>query len=142
MRTILFTILAVIAGLTLAFVLVISVELFSFVVHPFPEDFDGSQAAMCEHVANYPDWVLALVVPMWAFTVFASVWVVQKIGNVLAAVVVGALLLVAVGCNQWMLPYPIWFEAANIVAFPLATVGAIGCAWPKNVASGVDTANC
>lgn len=141
MRTILFTILAVFAGLTLSFVLVIAVELFSFVVHPFPEGFDGSQTAMCEHVANYPGWVLALVVPMWAVTVFASVWVAQRIGNAPAAILVGVLLLVAVGCNQWMLPYPIWFEVANFVAFPLATVGAIWCAWPKKISSGEDAAN-
>lgn len=141
MRPVLITIFACVTGLALAFVLVIAVELFSFVVHPFPEGFDGSQTAMCEHVANYPDWVLALVVPMWAVTVFGSVWVSQRIGNVFAATTIGVLLLIAVGWNQWMLPYPVWFEAANLVAFPLATAVAIGCAWRKRISSGEEVAD-
>jgi len=34
--------LAVVAGMALAFVLVVAVEYFSSVVHPFPANFDGN----------------------------------------------------------------------------------------------------
>lgn len=115
----------IIAGLALAFVLVVAVELFSAVVHPFPEGFEGTEEEICAHVEKYPGWVLAAVVPMWALIVFSSTWVTRKISGLVASVLVGLLLLVAVGFNQWMLPYPIWFEVANFIALPLAILGAI-----------------
>jgi len=117
--------LGVITGLAVAFALVIAVELFSAIVHPFPEGFQGTKDEICAHVERYPAWVLAAVVPMWALTVFCSVWLAQKIGGLIASVPVGAILIMAVGWNQWMLPYPIWFEVANLVAFPLVTLAAI-----------------
>lgn len=115
----------IVAGLALAFVLVVAVELFSAVVHPFPEGFEGTEEEICAHVEKYPGWVLAAVVPMWALIVFSSTWVTRKIGGLVASVLVGLLLLVAVGFNQWMLPYPIWFEVANFIALPLAILGAV-----------------
>ncbi|PQO25018.1 hypothetical protein C5Y96_26295 [Blastopirellula marina] len=118
-------VIGVIAGLALAFVLVIGVELFSAVVHPFPEGFEGTEEEICAHVEKYPGWVLAVVVPMWALILFSSTWVSRKIGGLVASLLVGSLLLIAVGFNQWMLPYPIWFEVANFVALPLAMLGAI-----------------
>ncbi|QDU75993.1 hypothetical protein Pan97_30380 [Bremerella volcania] len=127
------SILGLIAGLAVAFVLVIAVELFSAVVHPFPEGFGGTKEEICAHVEKYPAWVLAAVVPMWALVVFCSVWVARKIGGLATSIVVGALLLVAVGFNQWMLPYPVWFEVANFVALPLAMPGAIRLARPTVV---------
>lgn len=118
-------ILGLLAGLAIAFLLVIAVELFSAVVHPFPEGFEGTKEEVCAHVEKYPAWVLAAVVPMWALVVFCSCWIARKIGGSFTALLVGALLFVAVGFNQWMLPYPIWFEVANYIAFPLAIWGAI-----------------
>jgi len=40
-------------------------------------------------------------------------------------IVVGSLLLLAVAFNMLMLPYPIWFELANYLIFPLAILGAL-----------------
>lgn len=117
--------LGFLAGLAVAFLLVIAVELFSAIVHPFPEGFGGTEEEVCAHVEKYPAWVLAVVVPMWALVVFCSVWVARKVGGLATSIVVGTLLLAAVGFNQWMLPYPIWFEVANFVALPLGIVGAI-----------------
>lgn len=114
------TITGIAAGLVCGFLLLIGVELASAVLYPFPEGFDGSQAATCHHVENYPAWVLAIVVPMWGATAFASAWVALKLGNWLAAGVIGLLLLSMLALNQWMLPYPIWFEVANFLVMPLA----------------------
>ena len=55
MATVFRSIGAIVAGMLVAFVLVIAVELFSSVVHPLPADFDGSMEQMCEHVARYPN---------------------------------------------------------------------------------------
>jgi len=55
------TLLAVAAGLALAFALGVAVETFSAVVHPFPPGFDpNAPGSIPEHVRRYPDWVLAV----------------------------------------------------------------------------------
>ena len=114
------TIAAVIAALVAGLLLVIGVELFSSVVHPIPSDFGNTPEAMCRHVENYPQWVLAAVVPMWGFAAFASTWIAQRIGNFVAAAIVGSLLLAAVAFNLSMLPYPAWFKIVNLLIFPAA----------------------
>ena len=52
MKTALRTLLAVAAGLALAFALVIAVELFSAVVHPVPPGFAGTMDEMRDQVSN------------------------------------------------------------------------------------------
>jgi hypothetical protein len=79
---------------------------------------------MCQHVERYPNWVLAIVVPAWAGTALASAWLAGRIGNRECALVVGVLLLAALLFNLSMLPYPIWFKAANLIAIPCAVVFA------------------
>jgi hypothetical protein len=110
-----------IAGLAVAFALVIAVELFSEVVHPLPPDFGGTQEEMCAHVARYPQWVLAVAVPAWAFTAFAGAWTARRVGSRPAALIVGLLLTAAVLFNVSMLPYPIWFKILS----PVAVVAAV-----------------
>lgn len=123
---------SIVAGLALALVLVIAVELFSAVVHPVPPDFDGTMEEMCKHVARYPHWVLAVVVPAWGGTALASAWLTQRIGNRDGGLFVGALLLAAVVFNVVQLPYPMWFK----LVMPLAVAGciALGLRWsgPRN----------
>jgi hypothetical protein len=111
---------AVIAGMVLAFVLVIAIELVSAVIHPVPPDFQGTQAEMCLHVQRYPAWVLALVVPAWGGTTFTGTWVAGRIGNRGCALCVGLLLTAAVVFNVAMLPYPTWFKIATVIAVPAA----------------------
>ena len=43
--------LAVVAGMALAFALIVAVEMFSAAVHPLPADFDGN---IPERVRRYP----------------------------------------------------------------------------------------
>ena len=109
--------LAVVAGMALAFALVVAVELFSSVVHPFPADFDGN---IPEHVRRYPGWILGVVVPMWAATAFAATWVASSIGGRLAGAIVTLLLAGALAFNLSMLPYVMWFKIAMPAAFFVA----------------------
>ena len=110
MKTTLRAILAVIAGMVLAFALAIAVEIFSSIVHPVPPDFKETMEEMCQHVAKYPHWVLGVVVILWSGTAFVSTWVATKIGRLAAGVVVSLLLLSGIGCNIAMLPYAMWFK--------------------------------
>lgn len=120
MKAALRALMAVFAGLLALFILVVAVELFSAVVHPLPEDFRGTTEEMCQHVEQYPHWVLAVVVPAWAAAAFASSWTARRIGNVYSAAMVGLLLLAALVCNISMLPYPAWFKIANLLLIPTA----------------------
>ncbi len=120
MRSLLMTIVGIVAGMILAFVLVIGVEGFSAIVHPFPLEFKGTMDEMCQHVARYPHWVLGVVVLLWGATAFLAVWVSMRIGRIAAGIVVALLLIAAVVFNVAMLPYPVWFKAV----MPVAMLGA------------------
>lgn len=118
---------AIIAGMIVAFVVVIGVELFSAVVHPLPPDFNGTMEEMCRHVERYPDWVLALVVAAWAGAAFAGTWLAGRIGNRACALSVGLLLIAAVVFNVAKLPYTLWFKIVILLVVPIAVV--LGDRW-------------
>lgn len=120
MKTVLRTFVAVVVGLFVAFVLVVAVEAVSAAVHPLPQDFGGSTEEMCRHVERYPPWVLAAVVPAWAATAFAGAWAAKWMGNVYSFAIVGLLLFAGLVLNIAMLPYPLWFKAASLLAVPAA----------------------
>lgn len=109
--------LGVAAGLALTFALVVGVEAFSAVVHPVPEGFDGSMEATCEHVRNYPAWVLAVAIVLWGGAAGAGTAVARAVGAGRAApAVVAALVAAALALNISMLPYPWWFSAGAAIA--------------------------
>jgi hypothetical protein len=120
MKTVLRWILGVVAGLALAFVLVVGVELFSAVVHPVPADFTGTMEEICEHVAQYPDWILGVAVIAWSAITFASVWVATRIGYRTGGLLVAFMLAAAIVMNISMLPYALWFEVVMLSCFVVA----------------------
>jgi hypothetical protein len=126
----------IIAGLLVAFVLVIMVELFSSIVHPLPADFGNTQEEMCLHVERYPAWVLAVALLMWAGTALAGVWTAGRVGNRGAAWTVGLMILAALTLNLSMLPYPLWFKLGCLVAIPLG----IACGVLLSQGSGAGSA--
>lgn len=125
MKAGIYFVVAVIAGLAAAFVLIVAVEGFSSVVHPFPAEFKGTNDEVCRHVENYPAWILAVVVPMWAGTAFTGSWVAQRIGGVYASGMIAVSLLAGLILNISMLPYPAWFEAACLIAVPASSLVAM-----------------
>src|SRR5262249_20143477 len=130
MKVVLRNLGAVLAGLVVLFLLVAAAEVVSNVVHPFPEGFNAeSHDEICSHVGNHPAWVLVAAVAMWAFAAFAAAWTAATIGNGYTAATVGLLVLAALICNLAMLPYPIWFKVACLVAIPIALI--VGGRWTK-----------
>lgn len=117
---------AIAAGLAAAFVLIVGVEFYSAIVHPLPPGFGETMEEMCRHVANYPAWVLATVVPLWALTALAGTWIAGRIGNRACAVIVGLVLIAALAFNLSMLPYPLWFKIAELVTVPVAALLGVG----------------
>jgi MFS family permease len=120
--------LSMLAGMTLAGGLVIAVEAFGAIVHPTPPGFTGTRDEMCEHVARYPHWVLAVVVAAWSATAFASTWVATRLGRRIPGVVVGLVLILALAFNVSMLPYALWFKVAVLACVPIACL--LGVALP------------
>ena len=121
MRDGLRTVLAVVAGMALAFVLVVAVEMFSAVVHPFPPGLDpNAPGSIPEHVRRYPGWILAVCGLMWGATAAAATWVAARLGGRLAGAVVTLLLAAALAFNLSMLPYVMWFKIAMPAAFFVA----------------------
>jgi hypothetical protein len=118
--TLLRSIGSVVAAMILAIVFVIAVELFSELVYPAPPEAHEDYAAMCQHVARYPHWILAVAGLMWGFIALASTWVAGRLGNRGSAIFIGLLLLAAVLFNISMLPYYSWFK----IAMPLVIVAA------------------
>ena len=116
-------------GVSVTFLLLVAVELFSSVVHPVPSDFGNTTEEICEHVARYPQWVLAVVIPAWGTITALSMGTSKRVGGHWAALLVGFLLVAAALLNVSMLPYPAWFKVASvavigsIVAYGAATVG-------------------
>lgn len=108
---------AVVVGMAVAFALVVAVEWFSSIVHPFPVDFNGN---MGEHVKRYPDWVLGVAVLAWGATAAAATWVAARIGGRAAGIVVALLLAWALVFNLTHLPYSMWFKVTMFSAFPIA----------------------
>ena len=66
--------LGTLVALTLAGGLLVAVELFSAVVYPMPPGSTNTKEEVCAHVAAYPQWILAVVVPAWSGTALASTW--------------------------------------------------------------------
>ena len=122
MKAVLRTLAGVVAGLVVLLLLIVAVELFSNLVHPFPPDFGGTQEEIIQHVERYPTWSLAVVVPAWAMAAYASTWTARRTGNLFASASVGLLLLAGLLCNMSMLPYPTWFEITNLLAIPTAVI--------------------
>lgn len=124
------TLVAIVAGMAVAFALVVAVELFSSVVHPIPPDFDGN---IPEHVRRYPGWILGVVVPMWGATAAAATWVASRIGGRPAGALVTLLLASALAFNLSMLPYVTWFKIAMPAAFFAACL--LGITYGRRVPS-------
>lgn len=129
-------------GLILAFGLIVGVEGYSAVVHPFPAGVEQTSEAICRHVEQYPRWILASVVPMWGAAALAGTWVAGRIGSLYSAGFVGLLLLSALVLNLAMLPYPAWFRGACLIAVPAAIVAGGRFSRRRGTRDGVSSTEC
>lgn len=119
------SVMSVIAGLVVAFLVIIAAEVVSEIYHPWPEGVDKNDFEVCKaHVARYPTGVLAVCTAIWAFAPLTGAYVATRLGSGRHAahgIVVGTILLALAGFNMAMLPYPLWFPVVNLITFPLGT---------------------
>lgn len=122
MMQVLRAITGIVVGMMVLIILLIAVEFYSSIVHPVPSNFGNTPAEMCEHVARYPAWVLASVVPLWAIASLASGWTALRLGNRFSFATVSFLIVAGLVMNVSMLPYPMWFKIAILMVIPLVLV--------------------
>jgi len=111
--------LGLFVGFIFACLLVLLVEGFSNLVHPYPPDFKGTSEEIRRQVETYPHWVLGVVTLLWGAIISRSVWLAVRIGGRISGVLLGLLLLGALTYNVSQLPYPLWFKIAEFATFPL-----------------------
>lgn len=121
-KSLLRTLLGIAVSLVAGFACIAAVELFSEKVYPAPPEAKENMELMCAHVAGYPDWILAAVVPLWGLTAFLCTWIARRLGTASSAWIVGLLLVAGLGLNVAMLPYATWFKIVILVAVPAALV--------------------
>ena len=124
--------IAVIAGLVIAFVLILLVEKIGHTIYPPPADLDFSDPdAVRPYIATLP--VFALLFPMFAWFIgtFVGSVVACLLGTarpIIFAGVVGVLVLAATIANLIVIPHPLWFSI-------LSVIGIVVSAWLAVVAT-------
>lgn len=118
-------IIAAIAGIVVAFLLVMLIEALGHSVYPPPpglsaDDMDAIRA----YIETAP--VGALLFPALAYIVasFCGTFVACYIGNakpIIYGTVVGGLMLVATVANLIMIPHPLWFSATALPGIVAST---------------------
>jgi len=125
-KSILWSTVAIVAGLGTAFVLVIATELLCGMIHPVPPGLDPNDLEACKaFFSNYPQWLLGIGAVCWGVTALSSVWVATRLGasrHFAHGAAIGLLLLTAAIFNLAMLPYPLWFKGTILVVLPLGII--------------------
>lgn len=106
--------------------LLIGVEMYSAVVHPFPPGFESNSQAIEHHIQNYPVWVLATIIPLWGLIAYTGTWVAIKLGTWGSGYAIAVLMVIALLCCLTMFPYPWWFRLLQPLAVMVAIFIAIG----------------
>jgi MFS family permease len=115
---------ALAAGLTVAILPVVLVEILNALAHPTPAGFEGTLDEVRAHVARYPHWVLAAAAIAWGLGAFVSTRVGHRIGGRWASSVITVLLVVATVFHIASLPYALWFKTVIVPLIVLSSVMA------------------
>lgn len=123
------TILAVIAGLIIAMLVMLSVEFLSMQVSPPPPGFTlDNQADLARLVEMASPASKALVVLGWALASFLGGWVAARLSRqhrLVAALAIGVLIVIGVVFNTANIPHPLWMTVLGVLLpMPLAFAAA------------------
>jgi len=118
------TVVAVVVGTVVAFVLVGVIEAIGEVVYPPPAGVDfGRPDQLASYMQRLPGGALAFVLAAWIVGTFfgglVAAWIARS-RTALAAAIVGALVLAATIANFVLIPHPAWMVAAGVVGIAIA----------------------
>jgi hypothetical protein len=128
-------ILAVVAGIVVAFMLVPGIEAIGHVVYPPPPDFDYIDPEQVRIlVDSMPVGAFLFVLAAWLVATFAGgllACFIARSRPVLFTGIIGVFIFAASLANLMMIPHPAWFTALALVTIPLVAFGAgrIGSRW-------------
>ncbi|NYZ62649.1 hypothetical protein [Luteimonas deserti] len=121
------SIFAVVVGMLVATTVMLGLEFVAAWLVPLPAGELGDEADLAARVAAAPLGKLAWVLAGWLVAAFAGGWVAARLSRVHrrpAALAVGALIVLGVAINVWLLPHPLWMILAGLAApLPLAWLG-------------------
>lgn len=122
------TILGILAGLVIAWLAMTVCEFASLFLHRPPAGLDlRDPQALAAHIAAAPLSAMLVVVIGWALAAFVGGWVAARIARhrLVAALIIGGLVLAGVIANNAMIPHPLWMTVAGIaLPLPLAWLAA------------------
>ena len=126
------TILGVLAGLVVAWLVMTLCEFGSLALHRPPPGLDlRNPEALALHIAAAPASAMLLVLIGWVLGAFLGGWVAARIARHrrAAALVIGALVVLGVVANNMMIPHPLWMTIAGVLLpIPAAWLAASGLA--------------
>ena len=118
--------LALIAGLAVAFLVIVVVEMILHVVYPLPEEVNvHDPQSLKTAMAALPVGALAGVVVGWVLGTLLGSFTAAKVakgGALLPGLGVGIVLLVGSVMNMAVLPHPVWVWACALILIPTAAV--------------------
>lgn len=112
------TILGVLAGLVVAWLVMSLFEFGSLALHRPPPGLDlRNPEALALHIAAAPVSAMLLVLAGWVLGAFFGAWVAARIARHrrVAALVIGALMVLGVVANNMLVPHPLWMTIAGIL---------------------------
>ncbi|GAB3089380.1 hypothetical protein [Lysobacter terrae] len=122
------TILGIVAGVVVAWLAISLCEFASLFLHrPQPGMDLRDPQALAAYIAAAPLSSMLLVVLGWSIGAFGGGWVAARIARhkTVAALTIGALVLLGVIANNVMIPHPLWMTIAGVVLpIPLAWLAA------------------
>lgn len=129
MPPILRSILAVLAGIVVGFVVVAALEFLDTTLFPLPAGLDlHDTAAIKQAMARAPLAALILVIVGWGISALLGSWVAARIARapkVLHGMIVGIFLLGAAITDMLEFPHPVWFWICGLLIFlPASYIGS------------------
>jgi hypothetical protein len=122
------SILGVVAGLVLAFVVISAIEYCGHLIYPLPPGVDATNLeSLKAAMANVPTGALLFVLGAWALGSFLGGWLaafIARFGHVAHALMVGGVLMLMAIVNLLLFPHPVWFWVLSfVVILPVACLG-------------------
>ena len=120
------TILSLIAGIFIAFLIIMLMQSVSMKMYPVPEGLDMNDAeAMKSYIAGMPFAAFLWILAGYAIASFAGGMVATGISKILRqSFIVAMVLMMANTANLMMIPHPIWFAIiSSVIYFPFAWLG-------------------
>ena len=131
------SLLAIFAGLFVAFVLIATLETLGHVIYPPPPGVDPTDSeSRKEFMDQLPVGAIVSVLVAWGIGTFCGACVAARIAKRAALIhggIIGALFLAMAVATMIYIPHPLWFSITAVVLIPMAALLGSCCAGVKRV---------